>query len=60
MEKHMISIAHTASIQEELFEPVEQLPKRNDGDAYRSKTGDQSDLLTDLQRAALRWLSSFD
>jgi hypothetical protein len=60
MEKHMTSIAHTASIQEELFEPVEQLPKRDDGDTYRSRTGDQSDLLTDLQRAALRWLSSFD
>ena len=60
MEKHMTSIPHTASIQEELFEPVEQLSRRNDGDTYRSKIGDKSDLLTDLQRAALRWLSSFD
>jgi hypothetical protein len=60
MENHMTSMPHTASIQEELFEPVEQLPKRNDGGTYRSKIGDQSDLLTDLQRAALRWLSSFD
>ena len=60
MEKHMTSIPHTVSIQEELFEPVEQLPKHNAGDTYRSKIGDQSDLLTDVQRAALRWLSSFD
>ena len=60
MENHMTSMPHTASIQGELFEPVEQLPKRNDGGTYRTKIGDQSDLLTDLQRAALRWLSSFD
>lgn len=60
MEKHMTSIPHTASIQEErLVEPGEQLPKRNDSD-NQSKIGDRSDLLTDFQRAALRWLSSFD
>ena len=62
MEKHMISIAHTASIQEERRrESVEQLTRCNDGDTtYRFETDDGSALLTDLQRVALRWLSSFD
>jgi hypothetical protein len=61
MEKHMISIPRTPSIQEERpVAPVEQLTRRNDGDTYRSKTDDRSELLTDFQRAALRWLSSFD
>jgi hypothetical protein len=61
MEKHMASIPRTASVQElRLLEPVEQLTRRNDSDTYRSKPDDGSDLLTDLQRVALRWLSSFD
>jgi hypothetical protein len=61
MEKHMASIPRTASVQElRLLEPVEQLTRRNDSDTYRSKPDDLSDLLTDLQRVALRWLSSFD
>jgi len=47
--------------EERFLEPVEQLTRRNDGDAtYRVETDDGSALLTDLQRAALRWLASFD
>ena len=62
MAKHMTSIPRVASTQEEwLLEPVEQLTRGNDGDTtYRFETGDGNALLTDLQRAALRWLSSFD
>ena len=62
MEKHMTSIPPKASIEEEwLLEPVEQQTRRNDGDAtHRLETDDGSALLTELQRAALRWLSSFD
>lgn len=61
MEKRMTSIPRTASVREQrLFEPVEQLTRRNDSDTYRAKPDDRSDLLTDLQRVALRWLSSFD
>jgi hypothetical protein len=62
MPKQMTSIPPVASTQEEwLLEPVGQLSRRNDGDsAHRFQTDDGSALLTDLQRAALRWLSSFD
>jgi hypothetical protein len=62
MAKHMTSIPPKAPIQEEwLPEPVGQLLHRGDGDTtYRSETDDGSAVLTDLQRAALRWLSSFD
>jgi hypothetical protein len=62
MAKHMTSIPPKASLQEEwLLEPVEQETRRDDGDTtYRFETDDGSALLTDLQRAALRWLSSFD
>jgi hypothetical protein len=62
MTKRMTSIPPMASIQEEsLLEPVEQLPGRNDSDSRRRfETDDGSALLTDLQRVALRWLSSFD
>jgi hypothetical protein len=51
-----------ASIQEEsLLEPVEQFTGRNESDARRRfETDDGSAMLTDLQRVALRWLSSFD
>jgi hypothetical protein len=60
----MTSIPPEAPIQEEwLLEPVEQRSRRhgNDGDTrYRLENDDGSALLTDLQRAALRWLSSFD
>jgi hypothetical protein len=62
MAKHMTSIPPKASIQEEwLPEPVEQQTRRNGGDTtYRFETDDGSAVLTELQRAALRWLSSFD
>jgi hypothetical protein len=62
MTKRMTSIPPKASIQEEwLPEPVEQLTGRNDGDTrHRFENDDGSALLTDLQRVALRWLSSFD
>jgi hypothetical protein len=62
MAKHMTSIPPKVPIQEEwLLEPVEQQTRRNDGDAtYRFETEDGSAVLTELQRAALRWLSSFD
>ena len=63
MAKHMTSIPVEVPIQDEewFLEPVEQLTRRNDGDAtYRFETYDGSPVLTDLQRAALRWLSSFD
>jgi hypothetical protein len=62
MAKHMTSIPPKASIQEEwLPEPVEQQTRRNDGETrYRFETDDGSAVLTELQRAALRWLSSFD
>jgi hypothetical protein len=62
MAKHMTSIPPKAPIQEEWpLEPVEQRTRRNDGDTrYRAETDDGSGVLTDLQRAALRWLSSFD
>lgn len=62
MVKHMTSMPRKPSIQEEwLLEPVQQLTRRNDGDTtYRFEAEDGSALLTDLQRAALRWLSSFD
>jgi hypothetical protein len=66
MTKHMTSIPPKASIrdsiQEEwLPEPAEQQTRRNDGETrYRFETDDGSDVLTELQRAALRWLSSFD
>jgi hypothetical protein len=47
--------------EEWFLKPVEQLTRRNDGDAtHRFDTDDGSALLTDFQRAALRWLSSFD
>lgn len=40
---------------------VEQLTALNDGDATRrAETGDGGASLTELQRAALRWLASFD
>ena len=62
MAKHMPSIPRMASTQEEwLLGPLEQLTPRNDGDpTYRFETNYGSALLTDLQRAALKWLSSFD
>jgi hypothetical protein len=58
----MTSIPPKASTQEEwLPEPVEQQTRRNDGDTtYRFETDDGSAVLTELQRAALRWFSSFD
>jgi hypothetical protein len=60
--KRTSSIRRITSTQEEwLREPVEQLTHRNDGDTRgRFETVDGSALLTDLQRAALRWLSFFD
>ena len=62
MAKHTTSIPPEGPIQEEwLLEPEEPLTRRNDGDStYRFETDDESALLTDLQRAALRWLASFD
>jgi hypothetical protein len=62
MTKRMTSIPPMASIQEEwLLEPVEQFTGRNESDARRRfETDDGSAMLTDLQRVALRWLSSFD
>jgi hypothetical protein len=64
MAKHMTSMPPKASIEIEeewLLEPVEQQNRRNDGGTtYRFETDDGSALLTELQRAALRWLSSFD
>jgi hypothetical protein len=62
MTKRVTSIPPKASIQEERpLEPVEQLTGRDDGDSSRRfETDDGSALLTDLQRVALRWLSSFD
>ena len=62
MGKHMTSTPPMASIQEEwLPEPVEQLTRRNDGDStYQFETDHGSVLLTELQRAGLKWLSSFD
>lgn len=62
MAKLMTSIPRVASTQEEwLLEPLEQPTRGDDGDtAYRFDIGDGNALLTDLQRAALRWLSSFD
>jgi hypothetical protein len=62
MTKRMTSIPPMASIHEEwLLEPMEQLSGRNDGDTRRRfEPDDGSALLTDLQRVALRWLSSFD
>jgi len=63
MAKHITSIPPRAPMHDEerFLEPVEQLTRRNDGDAtYRVETDDGSALLTDLQRAALRWLASFD
>jgi hypothetical protein len=60
--KHMTSIPRVASTPEEwLLEPVEQLTRGDDGDTtYRFEIDDGHALLTDLQRAALKWLSSFD
>jgi hypothetical protein len=62
MAKYTTSIPPEAPIQEEwLLEPVEQQTRRNDGDTtYRFETDDGGAVLTELQRAALRWLSSFD
>ena len=63
MAKHMTSIPAAAQIKDEegFLEPVQQLTRRNDADAtHRAETDDGSALLTDLQRAALRWLASFD
>jgi len=62
MTKRRTSIPPIATIQEDWpLEPVERLTGRNDGDIRRRfETDDASALLTDLQRAALRWLSSFD
>jgi hypothetical protein len=63
MAKHLTSIPPAAQIKDEegFLEPVQQLTRRNDGDAtYRAETDDGSALLTDLQRAALRWLASLD
>ena len=59
MAKHTTSIPPGAQIKdgEGFLEPVQQLTRRNDGDAtYRAEIDDGSALLTDLQRAALRWL----
>lgn len=52
----------TASVQPEwLLEVLEQLTRRDaDETPDRLETGDPGVLLTDLQRAALRWVSSFD
>jgi hypothetical protein len=62
MPKHMTPIPPMPSTGEEwLLGLVEQLPGRNAGEtAHRIQTDDGSVLLTDFQRAALRWLSSFD
>jgi hypothetical protein len=62
MAKHGTSMQPVASTQEQwLLQPVEQLTCSNDGDtSYQLETEEGSALLTDLQRAALRWLSSFD
>jgi hypothetical protein len=61
MEKHMTSIPRTVSREDEwLIEPVEQLTGRKEADTYRLESEDRGAFLTDLQRAALRWLSSFD
>jgi hypothetical protein len=56
------SIPRTTSIQPEwLRESADQLPRRNDPDStHRFETIDATALLTDLQRAALRWVSFFD
>lgn len=52
----------TTSVQPEwLLEVFEQLSRRDaDEIPGRLETGDPSALLTDVQRAALRWISSFD
>jgi hypothetical protein len=63
MGKHTTSAPHVwpRNSDEWLLEPVEQLTRRGDGDTtYRFVTDDGSVLLTDLQRAGLKWLSSFD
>ena len=62
MTKRTNSIPRMTSMEEEwLREPVEQLTGRNHGNtANRFETSDRSVLLTDLQRAALRWLAFFD
>jgi len=64
MAKHLTSIPPAARIRDEegFLEPVQQLTRRDDDDAttYRAETDDGSPLLTDLQRAALRWLASLD
>ena len=61
MAKQVTSTPTGASIQEEWLFEREQLTRRNDGDTtYRFEIDEGSASLTDLQRAALRWLSSFD
>jgi hypothetical protein len=51
----------TSKPEEWLPGPVEPLIRRHDGDTTdRFATVDGSASLTDLQRAALRWLSFFD
>ena len=62
MAKHMTSMPRVAPTQEKwLLEPVEQLTRDDDGDTtYRFETDDGNALLTDLQRAALKWLSTLD
>ena len=56
------SIPRMTSIQEEwLREPAQQLTRRNDSDTTeRFEALDGIARLTDLQRAALRWLAFFD
>ena len=56
------SIPRTISIQQEWpRESADQLPRRNVRDSTdRFETNDANALLTDLQRAALRWVSFFD
>lgn len=62
MTKRSSSIPRMTSIEEEwLREPVQQLTGRKDeGTTDRFEHADRSASLTDLQRAALRWLSFFD
>lgn len=63
MGKHTTSIPHPwpRYSEEWLLEPMEQLTRRGDADTTsRLVTDDGSVLLTDLQRAGLKWLSSFD
>jgi hypothetical protein len=56
------SIPATTSMRQEwLAESANHLPHRNDRDrTERFETLDAGALLTDLQRAALRWVSFFE